>query len=770
MSVRQEEQETRPGSRESAARWPLALWASISALLLLPLLFYWRLFTPNLLDRGSIPHGDFAVQFYAFAHYQAERLLAGQVPLWCPGAYSGFPFLADVQSAVFYPPRLLTIVISSPWGFPYLALEAEAALHLALAGLFMFLLGRRLFGRTSVALLAALTFAFSSYLTSFPVQQLAILESAVWLPLLLLCLDLAACERRWLNRWTLLAGLALGMSALAGHPQTVMLVGYAGIAYGLWRRPRWSGLAMIALVVALALAIAAVQLLPAAEYMLASVRASSNYDQMSSGLPITDVVQVLLPGSVSGDSPLYLGILPLLLIGAALLLRPVREVRFWAFVALVALLLSFGNEAFVHSLFYLFVPGWRLFRNQERDLLLVVFPLSLLVGYGAQALMAKEVSQAKKQSFARGARWLLWLLLAAVALFFLGLLKDGWQPNSPFYWLLASAVYASILAFFGWALLRWQGSGQASAAGFAGLAIALLLFDLFTVGWRHNLTAQPPEANQAMPAAVAAIKADAAMHPGQLYRVYNEFRLDGNYGVQFGLQDTWGASPLRLARYDALAHSLPKEKLWPLLNVAYVVTWAKRLPVPSTIVYQEAAANGEITYVHRLEQRGQRAWLVHEAEPVGPDQALARIASGDFDIGKQAVVERTPPLLLEPGSESDSVSVTSWQPEQIEVRTVSVSPSLLVLSEVNYPGWRAFVDGKPAQVLTADYVLRAVPLPAGEHTVLLVYRPWTWPVGAAISLISLISLLSLAGAVLGTILPSSILRSTVLPSSRRQRP
>jgi uncharacterized membrane protein YfhO len=134
------------------------------------------------------------------------------------------------------------------------------------------------------------------------------------------------------------------------------------------------------------------------------------------------------------------------------------------------------------------------------------------------------------------------------------------------------------------------------------------------------------------------------------------------------------------------------------------------------------------------------------------------------------VVERTLPLLLEPGSESDSVSVTSWQPEQIEVRTVSASPSLLVLSEVNYPGWRAFVDGKPAQVLTADYVLRAVPLPAGEHTVLLVYRPWTWPVGAAISLISLISLLSLAGAVLGTILPSSILRSTVLPSSRRQRP
>src|SRR5262249_30352784 len=144
------------------------------------------------LDRGSFPTGDFAEQFYAFARFAYEELSYGRLPLWNPYTYAGHPFLADVQSAVFYPPSLLVMAISS-WfgGFSLYALEWQAVLHFSLAGVFTFVFARgefrRMqtshFGNASPALAAFLTsiiFTFGGYLTAYPSQQLAILETDVW--------------------------------------------------------------------------------------------------------------------------------------------------------------------------------------------------------------------------------------------------------------------------------------------------------------------------------------------------------------------------------------------------------------------------------------------------------------------------------------------------------------------------------------------------------------------------------------------------------------
>ena len=60
----------------------------------------------------------------------------------------------------------------------------------------------------------------------------------------------------------------------------------------------------------------------------------------------------------------------------------------------------------------------------------------------------------------------------------------------------------------------------------------------------------------------------------------------------------------------------------------------------------------------------------------------------------------------------------------------------LVLSDVYYPGWRAAVDGAPAEVLRADYAFRAVMVPPGEHTVTMTFAPATWRVGLAVSAVT----------------------------------
>jgi len=73
---------------------------ALAALLLLWLLFFWRLFTPIAADQASLKQGDFSGQFVAFGAYQYERVTRGESPLWHPYHHGGLPFIADTQAAV----------------------------------------------------------------------------------------------------------------------------------------------------------------------------------------------------------------------------------------------------------------------------------------------------------------------------------------------------------------------------------------------------------------------------------------------------------------------------------------------------------------------------------------------------------------------------------------------------------------------------------------------------------------------------------------------
>ncbi|MFQ3673523.1 MAG: hypothetical protein SNJ83_08010, partial [Aggregatilineales bacterium] len=93
------------------ARLPLTAAARhlIAVVVLVALwgLFFWRIFTPNPLDRLIFADVDFVQHYYAFASYQVERLWQGQFPLWNPYNHAGDPFAGNIQFAAFYPPRFL---------------------------------------------------------------------------------------------------------------------------------------------------------------------------------------------------------------------------------------------------------------------------------------------------------------------------------------------------------------------------------------------------------------------------------------------------------------------------------------------------------------------------------------------------------------------------------------------------------------------------------------------------------------------------------------
>lgn len=542
------------------------------------------------------------------------------------------------------------------------------------------------------------------------------------------------------------------MTLLAGHPQSAFIVAGISVAYFLYLRLTHHLLrAMLhaALFLFTGLGLAAIQFIPAVEYTLLSVRAEGTYDKMSGGFPLIDVIQFLLPGQISHYSPLYVGVAGLILAGVAVFTAPARNRHtiFWGVAAVVALLISFGGNTFLYTPLYLSAPGFSIFRGQERWAFGVAFSLSVLAGYGFKALQGQEsgskvVKEAGSSLLAsRLTRYLFLFALLLVFLFFVGLNQTGWTPQSPFYGLLGAATLLTILLALAW--LLWKFAPNLSPGLFTGFTAALICFDLFTVNWQTNLYPQPFEWHTRIPAVVAAIKKDAASSPDEPFRVYNEFRLYDNYGIPYELEDLWGASPLRPVRYDQfLAPPMPIERTWELLNVKYVITWRKELYVPSTIIYEEPAEK-DTTYVHRLNTVGPRAWLVTQTETADDPTILQKIADPNFDRWKVALLEETEALPLTHSAPPTAFNLQrlTFNPSTLTYHVTTDAPALLVLSEIYYPGWQAAIDGQPAPMLRADYILRAIPVPTGEHTVELTFWPFSFTLGAIISAVTLIAVI-----------------------------
>ena len=147
-----------------------------------------------------------------------------------------------------------------------------------------------------------------------------------------------------------------------------------------------------------------------------------------------------------------------------------------------------------------------------------------------------------------------------------------------------------------------------------------------------------------------------------------------------------------------------------------------------------------------------RAWIVHQVVKVpannlqavkkylrNPTFNLRKKAVIEADI-KQELVERYAPLEPDPGSE---VQITGYSNEQVSLQAQLAKPGVLVLSDMMYPGWKVSVDGIPRKILTANLIMRAVYLEAGDHSVVFTYQPELFRLGLLLTILTLITILFL---------------------------
>lgn len=260
-----------------------------------------------------------------------------------------------------------------------------------------------------------------------------------------------------------------------------------------------------------------------------------------------------------------------------------------------------------------------------------------------------------------------------------------------------------------------------------------------------------------------------------------------NRAMSLGLQSVQGYSAIHIARYDEYMRALNNgyeqnyhyadvsergldSPLLDLLNTRYIIVPADRPPENQPGLQRVLRTKHPTVYEDDqskvLENREAlpRAWIVHSARQVGfKEEALDLLSSGQLDPKETALLEEEPPEMYRPDDASeDRASITEYAANRIQLETATEAPGLLVLGEVYYPAWKAYVDGQPAPVYLTDHLLRSVPVPAGEHTVELRYESWTLRVGIAISLVTLATLIAVAVA-------SGINRWRRTEKSNRQR-
>ena len=243
------------------------------------------------------------------------------------------------------------------------------------------------------------------------------------------------------------------------------------------------------------LALSAAQLLPSLEFAGLSVRANVDYAFVSGGFPLRDTWQMLLPGVVSTFSPLYVGLIPLglALVGGVFGATDGRQTTddrrrtdegtaipaardrwaalFFAALALLALLVSFGNHGFLYPVLYRWAPGWALFRGQERAAYLVAFGLSVLAGYGAAALGGLTARQRRTAAVVYAA-------VAAAGLIAAALVSRPTADPAASQAALFRGLVAGLIALGGWVLVLWLDITERRRLW---LLIALTVAGLFVV-------------------------------------------------------------------------------------------------------------------------------------------------------------------------------------------------------------------------------------------------------------------------------------------------
>lgn len=750
---------------------PLLRWIPAIVFVALPSLIFLTRLGP-----GRFLYGDDVTQtFYYTSGLIGKALASGRLPVWDSHTMCGMPLLAALQYGVLYPLSWIPALFG-----PGAAWTLSVTLHLALAGFFAQAWLQRGLGLGRwPALAGSLLFMLSGFAVSHVFGgHLSLICTYPWAAALLWRMERFFAGPT-AKRAALLA-LVTVLLILAGHPQTALI---AAIAVGArlvhhvlsereGRKERL--LATLGAVGAMSVGVllAMPQLLPTLELTGRTQRAAPSYEFSATySFPPESALTLLAP-LFFGDSqhhPYWGRWLQTELVGfagvAGLALAVLgavgrrRQRLLWTGLAVAGLVLALGRHTPLFKAYYHVVPWAALFRIPSRHLFLFTLALVPLVAMGLERLLQGD-DRLRRHATLLGcvtAGVLVLVLAGWISLRFDGAWErvldreTGWSAGEreardfahPEFRkrsrAMASgslmAAAATLLAVAAALLsIRRIPPARGGVALAALLAAELVVFARwYSVGHSETDMQWPPgfiDAARAGPSRIASFGDDRVEATG-MCRIA-------------GLDHVGGYEPMLLRRYLELmraAGGVPESRH----SVAVLPT----RPGPV------------------LDLLGARIWLLPDARPLPPGwrslgrmgtwtvaenpAALPRaflagrsvVLSGEADRLRAMASPSFDPagvVILESGAESagtgiapGTVVVKSHKPGSYDLEAVCATEAWLVLTETDYPGWTAEVDGVRTEIRRADHFLQAVRLPPGRHAVRFRFRSGSFRTGLIVA-------------------------------------
>jgi hypothetical protein len=633
--------------------------------------------------------------------FLADQLRQGHFALWNPYVYDGFPVFANIEACYFHPLVLLSAWIAAHTSMDALPmlLEWTVALQVWFAGIASFHLFRKLGAGRAAAFAGAVIFQTGGFFAS-RAEHIGAMMAVAWMPLAWMAvLHLAERPTR---RWTAVLAAALGMSILGGFPQPTLAVFVSVCVLSVVLVAiRMAGIRLLVSTAAgciLGILLASVQFIPTTQLMNHSVaKYRADWLGTGGGLFPQSLVSLVVPnyfgifdtGTFKGPGDLtflymYCSIAGLLLAIYGLAIVRDRRVALLGVMALFGICWMLGDKTVVWRWFYPLLPEKiRIGIHPEYSYCILTLGIAGLAAIGLERLRVRELI-----------RWSVAAIIAA-DLFLVG---SGRPMN----------------------VVEVKREPGVTRDAFDGSRELLN-------GVRSRANFDTP------PARVDTVDA------GMFWSIA---------GPITGVPSANGVSPLapdliiqlRLFLHDGFRWGwyYPLEKLdspvLDLLNARWIVAGPKAADRLSAVPRFRHAATLPGNELFENLAVMPRFFLVHQVRAASSlEEARALIDRREIDFRQTAIADAPIPLPpVTPGSEE--VKVVDYRPNEFDLDVRSRGGALLVASETYYPGWQAWVDGRPAAIHLVDIALRGVVVPDGAHRVRMEFRPVILWVSLAITL------------------------------------
>lgn len=713
---------------------------------------FWLIFFRELITGASWLFDDFAHQYFPGKTLLAVSLSKGEFPFWNPYTFAGMPFFADIQIAILYPFNFLLSLFVNGERLAPIWLQLSIIIHYLLLSVFTYLLGRKLKMNNFAATIFSLAFTYSSYMIIHMIHQ-PLIEAVVWLPLTFLLWLKFLDDKKYI--WIFPGILSIVLTILAGYPQVAFFNYFFLAMFTLFifiskiREKNFSDVKHIVIgflaLVIFPFGITAVQLLATNEFVSLSNRASFDYDFAKQGsVHFYDLITFIMPkyfgvwnwNDTAGElqwwarhqegpwmfsvANVYISALVVvLLIPILRYLYSKKEnlllLNFLIGFSVFALLFALGGNFFFHKLFYDFVPVFNRFRNPGHILYLFSFPISIILGLGISKITEERIGFKKyfdkKYLIIISGIFLLLLIMYAGGMFKSGELLSKEQIYS---WVTKQYLtfFALLVSF---TIVIWfYVNGKMNTKTFSLLILLVLAIDIYVIWYNQNNGSRNPDKIYSQNSQTAANLKDELNK--EQFRInmreggYMIFQRNQGMIDRLPLIEGYGA--LLLQKFIPVSKADDPSQAHDLMNVKYKIKVDKN------------------SQTMRLEPNPgylPRAKMFYDIKVFKDEEQLKKyMASQDFDYRKTLVIEKDVPDSKFPVLDSNSmvnsdVKMTNYGLNRIEFDVNTSENGMLYLSEVFYPAWKAYIDGKETEIYRADYCMRAIYIEKGSHKVVFEY-------------------------------------------------